>query len=167
MATTQEASPLVGIIMGSKSDLETFKASVEILKEFGVPHEVRALSAHRIPDAVVEWAGSAEKRGLEVIIAGAGGAAALPGVVAAKTLLPVLGVPIDSTSLGGLDALLSIVQMPKGVPVGTLAVGNWGAANAALMAVSILGNKHPEYREKLRAWRVKRQDEAIKASVLS
>jgi len=145
------ANPLVGIIMGSKTDLEVLNGAVEILKEFGVAHEVRVLSAHRTPEQVLEWSAAAESRGLEVLIAGAGGAAHLPGVVAAKTLLPVLGVPVPSTTLGGADALLSIVQMPKGIPVGTLAIGKSGAANAALLAIAILAAKRPELREKLRA----------------
>ena len=135
------ANPLVGIIMGSKTDLEVLNGAVEILKEFGIEHEVRVLSAHRTPEQVLEWSSSAESRGLEVLIAGAGGAAHLPGVVAAKTVLPVLGVPVPSTTLGGADALLSIVQMPKGIPVGTLAIGKSGAANAALLAIAILSGK--------------------------
>ncbi len=155
--------PLVGIIMGSKTDLEILQGAVEVLREFGIEHELRILSAHRTPERVLEWAQTAEERGLEVLIAGAGSAAALPGVVAAKTVLPVLGVPVASTSLGGVDALLSIVQMPKGVPVGTLAIGKGGAANAALLAVSILAAKRPELREKLRAWRKKRADEVLKS----
>jgi len=155
--------PLVGIIMGSKTDLEILQGAVEVLREFGVEHELRILSAHRTPERVLEWAQTAEERGLEVLIAGAGSAAALPGVVAAKTVLPVLGVPVASTTLGGVDALLSIVQMPKGVPVGTLAIGKGGAANAALLAVSILAAKRPELREKLRAWRKKRADEVLKS----
>ena len=154
---------LVGIIMGSKTDLEVLQGAVEVLREFGVEHELRILSAHRTPEKVLEWSQTAEERGLEVLIAGAGSAAALPGVVAAKTVLPVLGVPVASTTLGGVDALLSIVQMPKGVPVGTLAIGKGGAANAALLAVSILAAKRPELREKLRAWRKKRADEVLKS----
>ena len=157
------ANPLVGIIMGSKTDLETLQGAVEILKEFGVEHEVRVLSAHRTPEAVLQWSSTAEQRGLEVLIAAAGGAAHLPGVVAAKTILPVLGVPVPSTTLGGADALLSIVQMPKGVPVGTLAIGKAGAANAALLAVAIMAGKRPELRDKLRAWRKARADEVEKA----
>jgi 5-(carboxyamino)imidazole ribonucleotide mutase len=157
------ANPLVGIIMGSKTDLEVLNGAVEVLKEFGIEHEVRVLSAHRTPEQVLEWSSSAESRGLEVLIAGAGGAAHLPGVVAAKTLLPVLGVPVPSTTLGGADALLSIVQMPKGIPVGTLAIGKAGAANAALLAIAIMAGKRPELREKLRAWRKSRADEVIKA----
>jgi len=155
--------PLVGIIMGSKTDLEILQGAVEVLREFGVAHELRILSAHRTPEKVLEWSETAEERGLEVLIAGAGSAAALPGVVAAKTVLPVLGVPVASTTLGGVDALLSIVQMPKGVPVGTLAIGKGGAANAALLAVAILAAKRPELREKLRAWRKKRADEVLKS----
>ena len=154
---------LVGIIMGSKTDLEVLQGAVEVLREFGVEHELRILSAHRTPEKVLEWSQTAEERGLEVLIAGAGSAAALPGVVAAKTVLPVLGVPVASTTLGGVDALLSIVQMPKGVPVGTLAIGKGGAANAALLAVSILAAKRPDLREKLRAWRKKRADEVLKS----
>ena len=155
--------PLVGIIMGSKTDLDVLQGAVEVLREFGIAHEVRILSAHRTPERVLEWSQTAEERGLEVLIAGAGSAAALPGVVAAKTVLPVLGVPVAATTLGGVDALLSIVQMPKGVPVGTLAIGKGGAANAALLAVAILAAKRPELREKLRAWRKKRADEVLKS----
>ncbi|HKB76653.1 MAG TPA: 5-(carboxyamino)imidazole ribonucleotide mutase [Myxococcales bacterium] len=155
--------PLVGIIMGSKTDLEVLQGAVEVLREFGIEHELRILSAHRTPEKVLEWSQTAEERGLEVLIAGAGSAAALPGVVAAKTVLPVLGVPVASTTLGGVDALLSIVQMPKGVPVGTLAIGKGGAANAALLAVSILAAKRPDLREKLRAWRKKRADEVLES----
>lgn len=154
---------LVGIIMGSKTDLETLGGAVEILNEFGVGHELRILSAHRTPEKVLEWAQGAEGRGLQVLIAGAGGAAHLPGVVAAKTLLPVLGVPVASTSLGGADALLSIVQMPKGIPVGTLAIGKSGASNAALLAIAILARSRPDLREKLRAFREKRAEEVLAA----
>ena len=157
------AKPLVGIIMGSKTDLDVLNGAVEVLKEFGIEHELRVLSAHRTPEQVLEWSSNAESRGLEVLIAGAGGAAHLPGVVAAKTLLPVLGVPVPSTTLGGMDALLAIVQMPKGIPVGTLAIGKSGAANAALLAVAILAGKRPELREKLRAWRKARAEEVEKA----
>ena len=149
--------------MGSKTDLETMNAAVGILKEFGIEHEVRVLSAHRTPELVLEWSATAEARGFEVLIAGAGGAAHLAGVVAAKTVLPVLGVPVASTTLGGADALLSMVQMPKGVPVGTLAIGAAGAANAALLAVAILANKRPDLREKLKAWRKSRADDVVKA----
>jgi 5-(carboxyamino)imidazole ribonucleotide mutase len=155
--------PLVGIIMGSKTDLDVLQSAVEVLKEFGVAHEMRILSAHRTPERVLEWAQTAEERGLEVLIAAAGGAAHLPGVVAAKTVLPVLGVPVASTSLGGADALLSIVQMPKGIPVGTLAIGKPGAANAALLSIAILAAKRPELREALRSYRVRRAQEVVDA----
>ncbi|MCX7967131.1 MAG: 5-(carboxyamino)imidazole ribonucleotide mutase [Armatimonadetes bacterium] len=146
--------------MGSVSDWETMKHAAETLKQLGIPYEVRVLSAHRTPDQAMEYAATAEERGLEIIIAGAGGAAHLPGVLAAKTLLPVLGVPMQTSALGGLDSLLSIVQMPAGVPVGTLAIGRAGAVNAALFAAEILGNKYPEIRERLRAYR-KSQTEAV------
>jgi 5-(carboxyamino)imidazole ribonucleotide mutase len=149
------ASPLVGILLGSKSDWETMRAAADILTEFGVPHEARAASAHRSPEIVAEYARSAESRGLEVIIAAAGLAAHLPGVVAAMTLLPVLGVPMQGKALGGLDALLSIAQMPGGVPVGTLAIGSHGAKNAALLAIRILANSRPELRNKLRRYHQK------------
>jgi 5-(carboxyamino)imidazole ribonucleotide mutase len=145
--------PLVAIIMGSKSDWETMSHAAETLEALGVPHEVRVVSAHRTPDLLFEYAASAEGRGIEVIIAGAGGSAHLPGMTAAKTVLPVLGVPVESKTLHGVDSLLSIVQMPGGVPVGTLAIGKAGAINAALLATSILGNKHPQYREALRQHR--------------
>jgi len=151
----ESSKPLVGILLGSKSDWETMQAAALVLDEFGVPHEERAASAHRSPALVAEYAGSAEKRGLEVIIAAAGLAAHLPGVVAAMTLLPVLGVPMQGKALGGLDALLSIAQMPGGVPVGTLAIGSHGAKNAALLAVRILSNSRPELREKLRRYHEK------------
>jgi 5-(carboxyamino)imidazole ribonucleotide mutase len=154
-------APWVGVIMGSRSDLEFMEPAAELLKEFGVPHEVRIVSAHRTPEWMAEYAKSAESRGLEVIIAGAGGAAHLPGMVAAHTVLPVLGVPVPATMLNGLDALLSIVQMPKGVPVGTLAIGKPGAANAALLAASIVSLKHPEIRERLREWREARTAEVL------
>ena len=144
MAT--EKKPLVGIIMGSQSDWETMQHASTQLDALGVPHEAQVLSAHRAPDALFEYVASAADRGLEVIIAAAGGAAHLPGVTAAKTVLPVLGVPMESKALHGMDSLLSIVQMPGGVPVGTLAIGKPGAINAALLAVAILGNKHAEYR---------------------
>jgi 5-(carboxyamino)imidazole ribonucleotide mutase len=162
MSKASADSPLVGIIMGSKSDYETLAPAAEILKELGVPHEVKIVSAHRTPDWMFQYAENAESRGLEVIIAGAGGAAHLPGMVAAKTTLPVLGVPVPATMLNGIDSLLSIVQMPKGVPVGTLAIGKPGAANAGLLAASILANKRPELREKLKTWRAARRDEVIK-----
>ena len=143
------SSPLVGIIMGSKSDWETMRHAADILAEFGVAHECRIVSAHRTPKLMVEYAESAQSRGLEVIIAGAGGAAHLPGMVASETLLPVLGVPVQSAALNGLDSLLSIVQMPGGIPVGTLAIGKAGAKNAGLLAVRILATTRPELREKL------------------
>ena len=145
--------PLVGVIMGSKSDWETMRAASQALSEFGVAHECRVVSAHRTPDWMSEYAASAQQRGLEVIIAGAGGAAHLPGMVASHTLLPVLGVPVQSRALQGLDSLLSIVQMPAGVPVGTLAIGQAGARNAALLAVRILANSRPELRETLQRFR--------------
>jgi 5-(carboxyamino)imidazole ribonucleotide mutase len=146
-------TPLVGIIMGSRSDWETMRHAAETLERLGVPHEVRVVSAHRTPDLLFEYAGTAESRGLEVLIAGAGGAAHLPGMAAAKTVLPVLGVPVESAVLKGVDSLLSILQMPGGVPVGTLAVGKAGAVNAALLAAAILGAKHGEIREALRRFR--------------
>lgn len=154
-------TPLVGIIMGSRSDLDTLAPAVDLLKEFDIPHEVRIVSAHRTPDWMFEYASTAESRGLEVIIAAAGGAAHLPGMVAAKTTLPVLGVPVPATMLQGIDSLLSIVQMPKGIPVGTLAIGKPGAANAALLAVSILANSRPDLRERLKQWRAARTDEVL------
>jgi 5-(carboxyamino)imidazole ribonucleotide mutase len=161
MAKKSAASPLVGVIMGSKSDYDVMGAAVELLAELGVPHEAEVVSAHRTPDRMFEYAAAAEQRGLEVIIAGAGGAAHLPGMVASKTVLPVLGVPIAATSLNGLDSLLSIVQMPKGVPVGTLAIGKPGAANAALLAAAIVSAKRPDLRERLRAFRQARTDEVL------
>ncbi|GMV06433.1 MAG: N5-carboxyaminoimidazole ribonucleotide mutase [Gemmatimonadota bacterium] len=148
--------PLVGVIMGSRSDWETMEHAVETLEALGVAHEVRVVSAHRTPDLLFEYAASAEGRGLEVIIAGAGGAAHLPGMVASKTVLPVFGVPVQSKALQGLDSLLSIVQMPGGIPVGTLAIGKAGATNAALLAAAALGAKHPEVREALRRYRAER-----------
>ena len=147
---------LVGVIMGSRNDLRVMSHAVDVLTALGIPHEVRVVSAHRTPEWMFQYASSAETRGLEVIIAAAGGAAHLPGMVAACTILPVLGVPISATQLNGVDALLSIVQMPKGVPVGTLAIGESGAANAALLAASILAGSRPELRERLRAWRAER-----------
>jgi len=152
---------MVGVIMGSKSDLKYMSAATELLKLLGIPHEVRVVSAHRTPDWMFEYASTAEQRGLEVIIAAAGGSAHLPGMVAAKTILPVLGVPIPATELNGLDALLAIVQMPRGIPVGTLAIGEPGAVNAALLAAAIVSRGHPEIRERLRAWRVSRADEVL------
>ena len=153
--------PLVGIIMGSKTDWDFMAPASELLTEFDVPHEARIVSAHRTPQWMFEYASTAESRGLEVLIAGAGGAAHLPGMVATRTLLPVLGVPVPATMLNGIDALLSIVQMPKGVPVGTLAIGKPGAANAALLAMQILGATRPELRARLRAWREARTSEVL------
>ena len=150
------AAPLVGVIMGSRSDWETMRHAVETLAAVGVPHEVKVVSAHRTPDLLFEYAASAEGRGIQVIIAGAGGAAHLPGMAASKTVLPVLGVPIESKALKGMDSLLSIVQMPGGIPVGTLAIGAPGAVNAGLLAASIVGATRPEVREALRRWREER-----------
>ena len=147
--------------MGSKSDYETLAAAVEVLREFGVPYEAKVVSAHRTPDLLYQFAETAEARGLRVIIAGAGGAAHLPGMLAAKTLVPVLGVPVAATQLNGLDALLSIVQMPKGVPVGTLAIGKPGAANAALLAAEILAATDAAVYERLAAWRAARTQEVL------
>jgi len=146
-------TPLVGIIMGSRSDWETMQHAAATLEALNVPYEVRVVSAHRTPDAMFEYAASAEARGIEVIIAGAGGAAHLPGMTASKTVLPVLGVPVQSHALHGLDSLLSIVQMPAGIPVGTLAIGRSGAVNAALLAAAILGIKYPAIREAVRRYR--------------
>ncbi|HEX8396797.1 MAG TPA: 5-(carboxyamino)imidazole ribonucleotide mutase [Pyrinomonadaceae bacterium] len=145
--------PLVAVIMGSKSDWETMEKASETLEKFNVAHECRIVSAHRTPDLLFEFAKTAESRGIEVIIAGAGGAAHLPGMCASQTVLPVLGVPVQSKALSGMDSLLSIVQMPAGIPVGTLAIGQAGATNAALLAVSILANSRPELREKLKRFR--------------
>jgi 5-(carboxyamino)imidazole ribonucleotide mutase len=150
------AAPLVGVIMGSRSDWETMRHAVETLDAVGVPHEVKVVSAHRTPDLLFEYAASAEGRGIQVIIAGAGGAAHLPGMAASKTVLPVLGVPIESKALKGMDSLLSIVQMPGGIPVGTLAIGPSGAVNAGLLAASIVAATRPEVREALRRWRDER-----------
>ena len=152
--------PLVGVIMGSSSDLKFLQPAIDLLAELGVPHEARIVSAHRTPDWMFEYASTAEARGIEVVIAAAGGAAHLPGMTAAKTSLPVLGVPVESRALNGLDSLLSIVQMPPGVPVGTLAIGRAGAINAALLAASILGTKHPRFREAVDRFR-QRQTRAV------
>jgi 5-(carboxyamino)imidazole ribonucleotide mutase len=149
----QQTEPLVGIVMGSKSDWETMVHAAETLDRLGVPYEVRVVSAHRTPELMLSYAQAAEGRGLEVIIAGAGGAAHLPGMLASLTPVPVLGVPVQSKALNGLDSLLSIVQMPAGVPVGTLAIGRAGAINAALLAAAILGNSRPPIREALRDFR--------------
>jgi 5-(carboxyamino)imidazole ribonucleotide mutase len=165
MAKTAKSSPWVGVIMGSKSDLEVLSAATDVLAELDVPHEVRVVSAHRTPDWMFEYAETAEERGLLAIIAGAGGAAHLPGMVAAKTLLPVLGVPVPATVLNGLDSLLSIVQMPKGVPVGTLAIGKAGAANAGLLAAQICALAHPALRERLRKYRDQRKAEVLAQQV--
>lgn len=145
--------PLVGVVMGSKSDWETMQYGVDILESFGIAHEVRVVSAHRTPDLLMDYANQAAARGLEVIIAGAGGAAHLPGMLAAKTIVPVLGVPVQSKALNGMDSLLSIVQMPAGIPVATLAIGQAGAKNAALLAIAILGNSRPELRKQLMQFR--------------
>ena len=153
--------PLVGIIMGSTSDWETLRHAAETLEKLGVPHEVRVVSAHRTPDLLFEYAASARDRGLQVIIAGAGGAAHLPGMAAAKTSLPVLGVPVQSKTLNGLDSLLSIVQMPAGIPVGTLAIGVAGATNAALLAAAILGNTEPAIRAAVEAFRAAQTDKVL------
>jgi len=147
-----KSAPLVGIIMGSKSDWDTLRAAAEVLDEFGLPHECQIVSAHRTPRWMCEYAETAEQRGLQVVIAGAGGAAHLPGMVASLTLLPVLGVPVESRALQGLDSLLSIVQMPGGVPVGTLAIGTAGAKNAGLLAVRILAASRPPLRDQLRSF---------------
>lgn len=160
-----EANPLVGVIMGSKSDWKTLAHASEILKRFHVPHECRIVSAHRTPAWMAEYASTAADRGIEVIIAAAGGAAHLPGMVAAHTVLPVLGVPVESQSLRGLDSLLSIVQMPAGVPVGTLAIGDPGAKNAAYLAVAILANSRPALREQLLRFRAE-QDQLVRADTL-
>ena len=144
---------LVGLIMGSTSDWDTLRHAAETLEQLAVPHEVRVVSAHRTPDLLFDYATTARDRGLEVIIAGAGGAAHLPGMVAAKTALPVLGVPVQSKALNGMDSLLSIVQMPAGIPVGTLAIGHAGATNAALLAAAILGNKYPDIAARVAAFR--------------
>jgi 5-(carboxyamino)imidazole ribonucleotide mutase len=152
---------LVGLIMGSQSDWETMKNAAEILSALAIPYETRVVSAHRTPDLMFEYAASAATRGLEVIIAGAGGAAHLPGMVAAKTVLPVLGVPVRSKALSGMDSLLSIAQMPAGIPVGTLAIGDAGATNAALLAAAILGIKYPQIRRSLEEFRQARTDAVL------
>ncbi|MDE3104426.1 MAG: 5-(carboxyamino)imidazole ribonucleotide mutase [Acidobacteriota bacterium] len=160
------AQPLVGVIMGSRNDFAVMRAAVDVLREFGVPYEARVVSAHRTPDLLFQYAESAVERGLRVIIAGAGGAAHLPGMVAAKTIVPVLGVPIPATALQGMDALMSIVQMPKGIPVGTLAIGAPGAMNAGLLAVSMLAAAgDTALRDRLIAWRASRRDEVLAQSL--
>ena len=153
--------PLVGVVMGSKSDYEVLSSAVDILRILEIPHEARIVSAHRTPDRLFEYAETARQRGLRVIVAGAGGAAHLPGMLAAKTLVPVLGVPVPATQLSGLDSLLSIVQMPKGVPVGTLAIGKAGAANAALLAAEILAATDEGLFQRLSAWRAARTQEVL------
>ena len=160
-ACRRSSQPLVGVIMGSSSDWETMEHVAKTLAELGVPHETHVVSAHRTPDLLFDYASSAEKRGIEVIIAGAGGAAHLPGMTASKTVLPVLGVPVESKTLKGLDSLLSIAQMPGGIPVGTLAIGKAGAINAALLAAAILGAKHPEIREALRKFRAEQTERVL------
>jgi 5-(carboxyamino)imidazole ribonucleotide mutase len=161
MDVEPKSNILVGVVMGSRNDYAVMQNAVEVLKEFGVAHEVRVVSAHRTPDLLFEYADAAAGRGLRAIIAGAGGAAHLPGMIAAKTVVPVLGVPIPATALQGMDSLLSIVQMPKGIPVGTLAIGAAGAMNAGLLAVAMLATTDASLREKLVAWRASRRDEVL------
>jgi 5-(carboxyamino)imidazole ribonucleotide mutase len=163
---TQSAKPLVGIIMGSRSDLETMRHCADILDAFAIPYEILVVSAHRTPDWLFTYAKSAESRGIEVIIAGAGGAAHLPGMCASQTCVPVLGVPVESRTLKGLDSLLSIAQMPGGIPVGTLAIGKAGATNAGLLAASIVSNTRPTLRRKLQAWRAQQTNTVLNAREL-
>jgi 5-(carboxyamino)imidazole ribonucleotide mutase len=158
---TAKDTPIVGVIMGSKSDYEHMVGACEVMTELKIAHEVKVLSAHRTPDQTLDYAASAAQRGLKVIIAGAGGAAHLPGVIAAKTLLPVIGVPMPTTTLNGIDSLLSIVQMPKGVPVATMAIGKSGAANAGLLAAAIIALGSPELAERLKKWRAARAAELL------
>ncbi|MCE9524720.1 MAG: 5-(carboxyamino)imidazole ribonucleotide mutase [Planctomycetales bacterium] len=165
MAEKSQTAPLVGIIMGSKSDWETMQAAADVLQQFGVPHECRIVSAHRTPDLMCQYSKEAESRGLAVIIAGAGGAAHLPGMVASQTILPVLGVPVQSKALNGLDSLLSIVQMPGGIPVGTLAIGQTGAKNAALLAIRILATNRPDLRQKLHAFQTHQAQQVLDAQL--
>jgi 5-(carboxyamino)imidazole ribonucleotide mutase len=165
MPAESKIGPVVGVIMGSRNDFAVMSAAVDVLREFGVPHEAKVVSAHRTPGLMFEYADAAVDRGLRVIIAGAGGAAHLPGMVAARTVVPVLGVPIAATALQGFDSLLSIVQMPRGVPVGTLAIGAAGAMNAGLLAVQILATTDPDLRAKLEAWRAARRDEVLAQTV--
>lgn len=162
MAKAKSDKPLVGVIMGSSSDWETLRHASETLDALGVPHETRIVSAHRTPDRMFEYAESAKKRGLEAIIAGAGGAAHLPGMIAAKTWVPVLGVPVESSALGGLDSLLSIVQMPAGVPVGTLAIGRAGAVNAALLAAAIVAGSRPKIASALDRYRAEQKQRVLR-----
>ncbi|MBK7758102.1 MAG: 5-(carboxyamino)imidazole ribonucleotide mutase [Deltaproteobacteria bacterium] len=159
--TPQDSAPLVGVIMGSRSDWPTMMGASDTLRALGVPHEVRVISAHRTPDLLFSYCEQAESRGLQVIIAGAGGAAHLPGMAAAKTILPVLGVPVQSKALNGLDSLLSIVQMPKGVPVGTLAIGEAGAVNAALLAAAFLARHNPALRDRLATFRAEQTQKVL------
>lgn len=167
MSMSQNTSlPLVSIIMGSQSDWPTMQEAANILKTFDIAFEAQVVSAHRTPDLMFEFAEQAEERGIEVIIAGAGGAAHLPGMVAAKTTIPVLGVPIQSKTLNGLDSLLSIVQMPGGVPVGTMAIGTAGAKNAGLLAASILANKHPEYKEIVKTYRAQQEAAVLENQII-
>ena len=161
MTDSSPPAPLVGVIMGSRSDWETMRHASEMLTEFGVPHECRIVSAHRTPELMCEYSATAESRGLEVIIAGAGGAAHLPGMVASQTVLPVLGVPVQSRALSGMDSLLSIVQMPGGIPVGTLAIGEAGAKNAGLLAVRVLAGSRPELRVKLHEFQKRQRDRVL------
>lgn len=163
--TSNDPSPLVGVIMGSKSDWETMQHADAMLTQFGIAHECRVVSAHRTPDWLADYAKSAESRGLHVVIAGAGGAAHLPGMVASYTVLPVLGVPVQSHALQGLDSLLSIVQMPGGVPVGTMAIGKAGAINAALLAIRILATTRPELREKLKEFVQQQTDKVMQETL--
>ncbi len=165
MHTPSKTKPVVAVLMGSRNDYAVMRATVDILREFGVPYEARVISAHRTPDQMFAYAESASDRGLRVIIAGAGGAAHVAGMIAAKTIVPVLGVPIAATALQGFDSLLSIVQMPKGVPVATFAVGAAGAANAGLFAVQILAAADPGLQAKLAAWRAVRRDEVLSQSL--
>jgi 5-(carboxyamino)imidazole ribonucleotide mutase len=158
-------NPLVSIIMGSQSDWETMHHAVQLLKQFGVPHESRVVSAHRTPNLLADYAIAAEGRGVQVIIAGAGGAAHLPGMTAAQTILPVIGVPVKSAALNGIDSLLSIVQMPGGVPVATMAIGKPGAINAALLAIAILAHSNPELRERLREYRKQQAQQVIETEL--
>jgi len=156
-----QAKPLIGVVMGSSSDYAVMREAVALLEEFGVPHEAKVVSAHRTPDLLFEYATSARSRGLKAIIAGAGGAAHLPGMLAAKTIVPVLGVPVPATALQGMDALLSIVQMPKGVPVGTMAIGRSGAANAALLVIAMLAVEDAALGDRLQAWRDARMEQVM------
>lgn len=164
-AMTKDSNPLVSVVMGSKSDWPTMEHAANVLDEFGVPHETKIISAHRTPDLLFEFAKSAESRGIEVIIAGAGGSAHLPGMCASQTVVPVLGVPVESKSLKGLDSLLSIAQMPAGVPVGTLAIGEAGAKNAALLAIAVLANSRPILRKKLNAFRTKQTRTVLRSKL--